>query len=240
MGNQADYSPRGRAGHRRRGPQAHRGRPHRGLGDPHRVPRRARHRGRRTAGEGNPAPRRAGGDLRRCRKAAPADACSTTSVAAFRRTSRRSRRRASWPSNAASRGLSRCPSRRSRRPSPRRRRGGAGGGRANHLTAPTVLMVRQAAAITARRWAAADATRLRCARGLARARLASHAQQPPGYWYPPPSPGSAAGPLAGAAAPSRGPALPAVSAVPGARHARTGGGPGRPAPVGDPNPSAHG
>ena len=34
---------RGRADHRRRGAQAHRGRAHRGVGDPHRVPRRARH-----------------------------------------------------------------------------------------------------------------------------------------------------------------------------------------------------
>ena len=43
MGTQSDYSPRGRPRHRRRGPQADRGRPHRGVGDPHRVSRRARH-----------------------------------------------------------------------------------------------------------------------------------------------------------------------------------------------------
>ena len=44
---------------------------------------------------------------------------STTSAAARRRTSRRSRRPASWPSSAASRGRSRRPSRRSRPPSRR-------------------------------------------------------------------------------------------------------------------------
>ncbi len=63
---------RGRPRHRRRGPQAHRGRAHRGLGDPHRIPRHTRHAGRRTAGKGNPAPSGAGGDFRRCREAAPA------------------------------------------------------------------------------------------------------------------------------------------------------------------------
>ena len=68
MGTQADYSPRGRADHRRRGAQAHRGRAHRGVGDPHRVPRRARHVGRRAAGEGDAAPRRTAGDLRRRRR----------------------------------------------------------------------------------------------------------------------------------------------------------------------------
>ena len=53
-----DYSPRGRARDRRRGAQADRGRAHRGVGDPHRVPRRARHAGRRAAGEGDAAPRK--------------------------------------------------------------------------------------------------------------------------------------------------------------------------------------
>ena len=119
MGTQADYSPRGRPRHRRRGPQAHRGRAHRGVGDPHRIPRRARHLGRRAAGEGDPAPGRAGGDLRRRRKAARGSPCSTISAAASRRTSRRSRRPASWRSSAASPGPRRSPSPRSRRPSRR-------------------------------------------------------------------------------------------------------------------------
>ncbi len=42
-GHTGRLQPRGRADHRRRGAQAHRGRAHRGVGDPHRVPRRARH-----------------------------------------------------------------------------------------------------------------------------------------------------------------------------------------------------
>ena len=51
-------------------------------------------------------------------EAARGSPCSTTSAAACRPTSRRSRRRASWRSSAASRGPSRCPSRRSRPRSP--------------------------------------------------------------------------------------------------------------------------
>ena len=72
-GHSGRLLPRGRADHRRRGPQAHRGRAHRGVGDPHRVPRRARHVGRRAAGEGNAAPRGAAGDLRRREEAPAAD-----------------------------------------------------------------------------------------------------------------------------------------------------------------------
>ena len=72
-GDSSGLLPRGRADHRRRGPQAHRGRAHRGVGDPHRVPRRARHVGRRAAGEGNAAPRGAAGDLRRREEASAAD-----------------------------------------------------------------------------------------------------------------------------------------------------------------------
>ena len=49
------------------------------------------------------------GDLRRREEAARGSPCSTTSVAGCRRTSRRSRRRASWPSSAASRGRRRQP-----------------------------------------------------------------------------------------------------------------------------------
>ena len=45
-GHPGRLQPRGRPDHRRRGAQAHRGRAHRGVGDPHRVPRRARHPGR--------------------------------------------------------------------------------------------------------------------------------------------------------------------------------------------------
>ena len=56
--------------HRRRGPQAHRGRAHRGVGDPHRVPRRARHAGRRAAGEGDAAQGAGGRDLHRAAPAA--------------------------------------------------------------------------------------------------------------------------------------------------------------------------
>ena len=58
-GHPGRLQPRGRPDHRRRGAQAHRGRAHRGVGDPHRVPRRARHARRRAAGEGDAAPRRA-------------------------------------------------------------------------------------------------------------------------------------------------------------------------------------
>ena len=64
-------TPRGRRDHRRRGAQADRGRAHRGVGDPHRVPRHARHPGRRAAGEGDPAPRRVRCHLRRGPEAAP-------------------------------------------------------------------------------------------------------------------------------------------------------------------------
>ncbi|EUA86824.1 ATP-dependent metallopeptidase HflB family protein [Mycobacterium ulcerans str. Harvey] len=54
----------------------------------------------------------------------PDSPCSTISAAGFRRTSRRSRHRANWPSSAVSPGRSRCRSRRSSKPSrrlPRRR-----------------------------------------------------------------------------------------------------------------------
>ena len=47
-------------------------RPHRGVGDPHRIPRRARRFGRRAGGKGDAAPGRAGAHLRRGRKAASA------------------------------------------------------------------------------------------------------------------------------------------------------------------------
>ena len=73
MGTQADYSHEVAADHRRRGAQAHRGRAHRGVGDPDRVPRRARHPRRRAAREGDAAPRRAAGHLRRREEAPAAD-----------------------------------------------------------------------------------------------------------------------------------------------------------------------
>ena len=126
MGTQADYCHEVAADHRRRGAQADRGRAHRGVGDPHRVPRRARHAGRRAAGEGDPAPRRAGGDLRRREEAAadhhvrrlrwprPVGQAADQDAG---RAGHRTRRAVA---------ASRSRSRRSRRPSPRPSRGRRG------------------------------------------------------------------------------------------------------------------
>ena len=193
-GHPGRLQPRGGPRHRRRGPQAHRGRPHRGVGDPHRVPRRARHPRRRIAGEGNPAPRRAAGDLRRRAEAPAADGVRRLRSGAFRRTSRRSRRRASWPSSAANRGPSRCPNRRSRRRSPRPRpppsravrtpspNGGNGNGA--HAAGPGQPAAQQRGRPAAR---LRRPGRLACA-GLAAATPAAAAR----LWYPPPPMGTAA------------------------------------------------
>ena len=55
---------RGRPRDRRGGARAHRGRAHRGVGDPQHLPRRARRPGLRAAGEGDADPHRPGADLR--------------------------------------------------------------------------------------------------------------------------------------------------------------------------------
>ena len=109
MGTAGRLQPRGRADHRRRGAQAHRGRAHRGVGDPHRVPRRARHPGRRAAGEGDAAPRRAAGHLRRREEAPAADHVRRLRWPRPVGQAARSRRRASWRSSAASRGRKPVP-----------------------------------------------------------------------------------------------------------------------------------
>ena len=103
-GRQAGLLARGRARDRRGGAQAHRGRAHRGVGDPQHLPRRARRPGARAAREGDAAPQGPGADLRAGREAAADHRVQRLRRPHARRTSRRSRPPASWPRSAASRG----------------------------------------------------------------------------------------------------------------------------------------
>ena len=100
-GQPARLLARGRARDRRGGARAHRGRAHRGLGDPQHLPRRARRPGLRAAGEGDADPQRPGADLRPGREAAADHRVQRLRRAHARRTSRRSRPR---PSVAQERG----------------------------------------------------------------------------------------------------------------------------------------
>ena len=91
-GQPARLLARGRARDRRGGAQAHRGRAHRGVGDPQHLPRRPRRPRLRAAGEGDAAPARTWSGSSTGSRSGRGSPRSTTSAAARRRTSRRSRR----------------------------------------------------------------------------------------------------------------------------------------------------
>ena len=119
-GPRAGLLARGRARDRRGGAQAHRGRAHRGVGRAQHLPRHPRQPRDRAAGEGDAAAQGPGSGSSPTSRSGRGSPRSTSSAAARRRTSRRSRRRASWRRSAASRGRRLSRSRSRRRCAPRR------------------------------------------------------------------------------------------------------------------------